>query len=143
LNSTSVRIQNWTKQALVYKGQIWNYAPFPIPPLTQKLGEDASTITFNLPNIGSSQHGYLPIRDWVQDGSLSRARITFLIFTSGFTNPIEHSFVVAERIFDDTNPSGQGQIQLRLRPPDDRNAIVLTPSITNAELGEIAKFASF
>jgi hypothetical protein len=143
LKDRTVRLQNWTPQPLTYKGRLWNYAPFTIPPLARKFGEDAQTITFNLPNIGSSQHGYIPLRDWVQDGTLSRARIIFWIFTSGLNNPMEHQFVVAERIFDETNPSGKGMIQLRLRPPDDRDAIVLTPTITNAIIGETTSFAAF
>jgi hypothetical protein len=131
-------LQNWQYQPLLWKGQNWNYAPFPIPPLARKVGEDSQSITYTIPNISSSQHGNLPIRDWVQDGSLSRARVTFYVFTSESTTPMQHNFVVAERIFDENE--SRGQIQIKLRNPKDRNAIALTKTFTNAELGELANY---
>jgi hypothetical protein len=51
---------------------------------------------------------------------------------------MQHNFVVAERIFDENE--SRGQIQIKLRNPKDRNAIALTKTFTNAELGELANY---
>jgi hypothetical protein len=136
------RIQNWQGAPLTYKGKQWNYLAFPMPPLTQKMGEDAQSLTVLLPNVKSGEHGYLPIRDWCQDGSLLNAFVTFYIFLgSGIIN--QHVFVVAERIFDDSDLNESAQIQIRLRQPDDRYCRILTQSYNNSILGESARYSSF
>jgi hypothetical protein len=140
-NGQAIRMQNWQYDPLTYQGKLWNYAPFPIPSIARKVGEDTQSISYNVPNISSSQHGAIPLRKMLQDGSLSRARVTFWIFTSESTKPLQLNTVIAERIFDDSQY--RGQIQIRLRNPADRNARTLTAVASNDVLGEFTSYSPF
>lgn len=86
-----------------------------------------------MPNAGSGQYGYLPIRDWAQEGVLNNAYfvITTLIDDQPWT---EQTYTVAEREFkDDGNQSGQ--IAISLRQPDDAFATILTQSYSEDIVG--------
>ncbi len=138
LNGGVYRIQNWQIDPLVYNNTQWIYLPFPIPSFSKKLGEDAQTLQVVLPNIGSDRYGYLPIRDWISEGIVSGAYVTFYIFTD--ISQSQHVYRIAEQTFDDA----QGQeswIKLNLRQPDDADALVLTGTFTNSLLGASARYA--
>jgi hypothetical protein len=119
---------------LSYRGRTWQYVPFPIPPSQRKMGEDAQSLRITLPNVGSSQHGYLPIRDWAQDGTLDGAYfiLTFLVADSP---QMEQTFTIAEKEFRDDGENGAGQLILYLRQPDDAMAMILTDSYTEDLIG--------
>jgi len=139
-DGTVRRIQNWNPAPIVYYNKNWNYAGFAVPPFTKKIGEDAQSIQIVLPNIGSSEHGYLPIRDWCQNGLFANAYVIFYLFIDDLS-VAKHVFVVAERSFDDSSPESEATIKINLRQPDDRSAIVLTKKFTVKQFGELPQYA--
>jgi hypothetical protein len=136
-DGTSRRIQNWQAAPLNYLNKQWNYLGFDFPSLSKKIGEDAQTIQMVLPNIGSSQHGFLPIRDWCQNGILAGAYVTFYLFVDNLLTT-RHVFIVAERIFEESQGSS---IKINLRQPDARGATILTQKFTHAKFGELPQVA--
>lgn len=111
--------------------------PFPIPSFSKEIGENAQTLQIVLPNLGSDREGYLPIRDWIRLGQLAGAFVTFYLFTD--LGRAEHNYRVAEQAFEDG--SGQAWVKINLRQPDDRDALVMTRTYTNADLGISARYA--
>jgi hypothetical protein len=139
-DGTVRRIQNWQYDPLIYKTKSWNYAGFVTPPFNKKIGEDAQSIQLTLPNIGSSQHGYLPVRDWVQNGSFSNAYIIFYLFVDDISIS-KHVFIVAERSFDDSSVDQESIIKINLRQPDDRTALLLTQKFDHKRFGELPQYS--
>lgn len=131
------RIQNWQIAPLTYLNKQWNYLGFDLPVFSKKIGEDAQTIQMVLPNVGASQYGFLPIRDWCQNGFLSGAYVSFYLFIDADL-VTRHVFVVAERIFEENNGS---TIKINLRQPDGRGALVLNQKFTHAKFGELPQVA--
>lgn len=136
-DGTIRRIQNWQYAPLTYRGKLWNYIDFPIPPLAKKIGEDAQSVILSLPNISSGQHGYLPIRDWIESGTMFGAYLTVYVFNAAEIVS-EHVFVVQEQEFDESGGQ-EDQIKLTLRQPDDRSAQVMTRTLSQNELGETVR----
>ena len=139
LDGTTRYLQNWQIDPLVYKDKNWNYMPFPIPPFSRKMGEDAQTVQLTIPNLGAREHGYLPIRDWIQNGQISGAFLDFLIF-NGSNLIVPHTFVVAEQSIESSRGNSTNEIKLNLRQPDDRRAVILTATYNNGNLGEVPVF---
>jgi hypothetical protein len=124
---------------VTYQGKVWNYLPFPMPPGGKKMGEDNQSVKITLPNVGSGQYGYLPIRDWVQEGTLSNAYfvITTLVDDSPWS---EQTYTVAEREFKDGENQG-GQITISLRLPDDGFAMILGRTYNEDIIGSGLRYA--
>ena len=136
-DGTIRRIQNWQYIPLVWRNKTWNYVDFPIPPLAKKIGEDAQSVILTLPNISSGEHGYLPIRDWIESGNTFGAYLSIYIFNVSEI-VTEHVFVVQEQEFDEDNGQ-EAQIKLTLRQPDDRWAQIMTRSLSHNEVGETVR----
>jgi hypothetical protein len=131
--------QNWQREdkgILSFRGKKYQYLPFPIPPLKREIGENASTISLELPNIGSSEFGYLPIRDWAQEKYIENALIRFEIF-DGSNIITRHNFCVAERILKGNT------IELRLRQPDDGFVRIMTGVYSYKDVGETPNYSAF
>lgn len=120
-------------------GKQWNYTGFLVPPFSKKIGEDAQSIQMLLPNMGSSKHGYLPIRDWCQNGMLSNAYVIFYLFVDNLSIT-KHVFIVAERYFDDSTIESESSIKINLRQPDDRSALILTQKFDHKRFGELPQY---
>jgi hypothetical protein len=104
-----------------------------MPPGAKKMGEDNQSVKITLPNVGSGDFGYLPIRDWAQDGTLSNAYFVITILVDDLPWS-EQTYTVTEREFrDDGNQSGQ--IVISLRQPDDAFATILTRTYNEDIIG--------
>jgi hypothetical protein len=136
-NGQARYFQNWDDtKALIFRGQSYRYLPFPLPPLKRSIGEDATTISLDLPNVGSSEFGYVPLRDWAQQDLIENALIKFEVSDGG--NIMQrHSFCVAERIFN------EAKIELRLRQPDDGFVRVMTKVYDWRLIGETPNYSAF
>jgi hypothetical protein len=136
LDGTVRLIQNWQPTPLVWRGNSYNYLDFPTPPLAKKIGEDAQSVILTLPNISVGQHGYLPIRDWIESGAIAGALFICYVFNdTGFIT--EHVFCVQEQEFDETVASAQ--IKLTLRQPDDKTVQVMTGVFSSRQIGEAVR----
>lgn len=134
------RFQNWQRQPLYFNARKYVYFNFPLPPLTRSIGERAESVSLILPNVGASEYGYMPLREWAQGSELDNALITFDILDGGNTL-YQHSFIVAERVFQSID--NRSTIELRLRQPDDRNATVMTAIYSYSNVGEPPSFSAF
>jgi hypothetical protein len=141
-DGTISRIQNWDSEVLNYQGKSWNYLPFNYLPFGGKIGDDNRTISIELPNVGSSQHGYLPVRDWVQNGQLAGAYVTATMFDPNSSLRAEQVYRVAERSLSDTAESGS-TISIKLRKAEDRFARIMTQTYNNQNIGEGVTVRSF
>jgi hypothetical protein len=129
--------QNWDRDRdLLFNGHAHKYLNFPIPPLKRSIGEDAGTISLTLPNVGSAEFGYLPLREWAQQDFIENALLQFWIFI-GDNILATYSFSVAERVFS------QRVIELRLRQPDDGFARALTAVYDYNLIGETPNYSAF
>jgi hypothetical protein len=133
-----VRIQNWDTQPLLFRGKLWNYAPFPLPELSKKLGSDTTSVSVRLPNYSTAVSGDAPIGTWAQNGTLVGAKVLFVTFSGNADLIQRHRYTIMERYFEESgDPSRSGSIEILMRSTEDGASQILNAvySISNVYQG--------
>jgi hypothetical protein len=126
-NRPVIRIQNWEPSVLSYQNKPWNYAPFPLPELSRKLGSDTQSVSVRLPNYTTAVSGNTPVGTWAQDGSLAGAKVLFITFSDEPGMTQRHRFTVQERIFEESgDPTRSGTLEILLRSTEDGLSQILS-----------------
>lgn len=134
------RFQNSQAEALTFRLNRYEYFNFTMPALARTIGEKAETVSILLPNVGASEYGYFPLREWVQDGTLDNALIVFEVFD--YENTLyQHSLIIAEKVVQQQDR--RGIVELRLRQPDDRYAAIMTAVYNYKTIGESPTYSAF